>query len=179
MLETHRNPNWKEFLKSCESFLRKSQFSTLNYLNPRFGGSWDMLGIFFVNVIFIMLQKKSFDQKNFWISCTGSKMPFCQNWKIAKTPAAWHTKESPFLAEKWIFKAVWSSSRTSLSSSPFQFAKKSIPYMSVQRTGKKTKIWAKHFLQLIFWQMRNGFSFIMGSKLFLNYIKLPQLHGKF
>ena len=25
----HRNPNWKEFLKSCESFLRKSQFSTV------------------------------------------------------------------------------------------------------------------------------------------------------
>ena len=29
MLGIHRNPNWKEFLRSCESFLRKSQFSTL------------------------------------------------------------------------------------------------------------------------------------------------------
>ena len=80
----HRNPNWKEFLKSCESFLRKSQFSTLTYLNPGFGGPWDMLEIFFVNVIFITLQKKSFGQKKFWIPCAFSKVPFCQNWKIAK-----------------------------------------------------------------------------------------------
>ena len=78
------NPNWKEFLKSCESFLRKSQSSSLTDLNPGFGGPWDMLAIFFVNVIFIMLQIKSFGQKNFWISCTGSKVPFCQNLKIAK-----------------------------------------------------------------------------------------------
>ena len=45
---------------------------------------WYMLGIFFVNVIFITLWKKSFSPKNFWISCTSSKVPFCQNWKIAK-----------------------------------------------------------------------------------------------
>ena len=31
------NPNSKEFLKSCESFLRKSQFSTLTNLNPGIG----------------------------------------------------------------------------------------------------------------------------------------------
>ena len=30
--------------------MRKFQFSTLTYLNPGFGGSWDMLAIFFVNV---------------------------------------------------------------------------------------------------------------------------------
>ena len=42
--------------------MRKSQFSKLRYLNPGFGGSWDMLGIFFVNVIFITLQNKSFGQ---------------------------------------------------------------------------------------------------------------------
>ena len=29
-------------------------------VNPEFGGSWYMLGVFFVNVIFITLQKKSF-----------------------------------------------------------------------------------------------------------------------
>ena len=34
--------------------------------------------------IFIILQKNDFGQKNFWISCTGSKVPFWQNWKIAK-----------------------------------------------------------------------------------------------
>ena len=32
----------------------------MRYLNPGFGGLWDMLGIYFVNVIFITLQKKSF-----------------------------------------------------------------------------------------------------------------------
>ena len=48
-----------------------SQFSTLTDLNPRFGRLWDMLAIFFVNVrkfvnvIFIMLQKKSFGQNKF------------------------------------------------------------------------------------------------------------------
>ena len=71
-------------LQDCESFLRKSQFSKLRYLNPGFGGSWDMLGIFFVNVIFITLQNKSFGQKFFWIPYMGSKVPFCQSWKIAK-----------------------------------------------------------------------------------------------
>ena len=71
-------------MKSCESFLRKTQFSTLTDLNPGFGGSWDMLGIFFVKVIFITLQKKSFCRNIFWIPCTGSRVPFCQNWKIAK-----------------------------------------------------------------------------------------------
>ena len=38
----------KEFLKSCESCLRKSQFSTLTDINTGFGGPWDRLGIFFV-----------------------------------------------------------------------------------------------------------------------------------
>ena len=33
----------KEFLKSCVSFLRKSQFSTLTDLNPVFGIPWDIL----------------------------------------------------------------------------------------------------------------------------------------
>mgnify|MGYP001229301662 CR=1 FL=1 len=36
--------------------------SFLTDLNPEFGGPWDMLGIFLVNVIFIMLLKKSFGQ---------------------------------------------------------------------------------------------------------------------
>ena len=38
----------------------------------------------FLNFIFIMLQRKSFGQKKFWIPRTGSKLSFCQNWKIAK-----------------------------------------------------------------------------------------------
>ena len=37
-----------------------------------------MLEIFFVNLIFKTLQKKSFGQKKIWISCTGLKVPFWQ-----------------------------------------------------------------------------------------------------
>jgi len=44
--------------------LRKSQFSTLTYLNPGFGGPWDMLGIFFVNVKFITLHRRLLAKKN-------------------------------------------------------------------------------------------------------------------
>ena len=108
MLGIHRNSDWKEFLKSCESFLRKSQFSTLTYLNPGFGGPWDISGIFFVNVIFITLQKKSFGQKFFWIPCAGSKVQFCQNWKIAKmalfSPCM---KFKTFFGQKTFFEALW------------------------------------------------------------------------
>ena len=75
LLGIHRNPNWKEYLKSCESFLRKSQFSTFKSdLDPGFVGPSEMLAIFLVNVIFIMLQRKSFGQIFFWFSCTGSKV---------------------------------------------------------------------------------------------------------
>ena len=45
--------------------MRKTQFSTLTDLNPGFGGPWDMLGIFFVNVIFIMLHRSLSVKKNF------------------------------------------------------------------------------------------------------------------
>ena len=78
LLGIHTIPNWKEVLKSCEPFWRKSQFSTLTYLNLGFGGPWHLFAIFFVNVNFIMFQKKSFCQKNVWISCMGSKVPFWQ-----------------------------------------------------------------------------------------------------
>ena len=43
-----------------------------------------MLWILLVNGTFIMPQKKSFDQKKFRISCSGSKVPFWQNGKIVK-----------------------------------------------------------------------------------------------
>ena len=48
MLGIHRNPNWKEFLKSCESFLRKSPFCTFFCINPGFGEPWDKIWIFFL-----------------------------------------------------------------------------------------------------------------------------------
>ena len=105
LLGIHRNPNKKEFLKSCESFLRKSQFSKMRYLNPGFGGPWDMLGIFFVNVIFITLQKKSFGQKKFWIPCTGSKVHFGNFSILAKWHFWTHVWSSKiFLAKRLILK---------------------------------------------------------------------------
>ena len=83
-LGIHRNPKWKEFLRSRESFLKKVPMCTLTDLNPGFGGPWNKLQIILVNGTFIMPQKKSFGQKKFWISCTGSKVPFWQNVRIAK-----------------------------------------------------------------------------------------------
>ena len=67
-------------MKSWESFF----FTTLTDINPGFGRPWKKLWIFFVNGTFIMPQKKSFGQKNFWISCTGSKVPFWQFFHSAK-----------------------------------------------------------------------------------------------
>ena len=64
-LGIHRNPNCKEFSKCCEAFLRKSSVCTLTDLNPVFGKPWDMLWLFFGFGTFIMLQKKSFGQKQF------------------------------------------------------------------------------------------------------------------
>ena len=73
--------------------------------SPGFGGPWDMLGICFVNVIFITLQKKSFGQKNVWIPDMGSKVPFCQNWKIAKMALLNQCMEFKFfLGQKIILK---------------------------------------------------------------------------
>ena len=48
---------------------------------------WRTLGhviAIFVNVIFIMLQKKSFGQMNFWISYSGLKMPLWQLFDSGK-----------------------------------------------------------------------------------------------
>ena len=59
-------------------------FCTFTDLNPGFGGPWNKLWIFFVNGTLIMPQKKSFGQKFFWISCTGSKVPFWQFFHSAK-----------------------------------------------------------------------------------------------
>ena len=64
--------------------MRKVSICTLTDLNPGFGGPWRKLWIFFVNGTFIMHQKKSFGQKKFWISCTGSKVPFWQFFHSAK-----------------------------------------------------------------------------------------------
>ena len=81
LLEIHRNPKWKEFLRSRESFLKKVSICTLTDLNPGFGGPWNKLQIILVNGTFIMPEKKSVGQKIFWISCTGSSaiLAECKN----------------------------------------------------------------------------------------------------
>ena len=55
--------------------------------------------------IFTFLQKNAFGQKNFWISCTGSKVPFWQFFNFAKMAlwtCAWNWKF--FLAKIIILK---------------------------------------------------------------------------
>ena len=79
--EIHRNLKQEKNFNSRESFFRKSPFCTFSWINPGFGGPWDKLWIFFLVAIFIMLQKNAFGQKKFWISCTGSKVPFWQFFK--------------------------------------------------------------------------------------------------
>ena len=58
--------------------------------------------------IFIMLQKNAFGQKNFWISCKGSKVPYWQKWKVAKmallNPCM---KFKFFFCQKTSFEALW------------------------------------------------------------------------
>ena len=81
------------FFNSREGFFRKSLFCTFFCINPGFGGPWDKLWIFFLIAIFIMLQKNAFGQKNFCISCTGSKVPFYEIriffWPKAFFEALW------------------------------------------------------------------------------------------
>ena len=105
MLGIHRNPDWKECLKSCECFLRKSQFSILTDLNPGFGGPWNMLGIFFVNVVYIT-SKEVFWPKKVLNSIHGFKSAICQNWKITKIQSRaslWRWAQSyRYYCYKWI-----------------------------------------------------------------------------
>ena len=65
LLGIHRNLKQKEFFYSRKGFFRKSPFCTFSCINPGFGQPWDMLWIFFLIVIFIMLQKNAFGQKKF------------------------------------------------------------------------------------------------------------------
>ena len=62
----------------------KMSVSILIDLYPEFGGPWDMLGIFFVNVIFIMLQKKSFGQNFFEFHAQVQKCHFARIEKLPK-----------------------------------------------------------------------------------------------
>ena len=72
---------WVEFF-FISGHQRKSPFCTFSCINPGFGRPWDMLRKKIFIAIFITLQKNAFGQKKFWISCTGSKVPW--NSKIQK-----------------------------------------------------------------------------------------------
>ena len=74
----------KKKINSLEGFFRKSPFCTFYCINPGFGRPWNMLRKKILIAIFIMLQKDAFGQKKFWISCTGSKVPFWQFFIFAK-----------------------------------------------------------------------------------------------
>ena len=105
---THTIIKQKQLFNSREFFFRKSTFCTFSWINPGFGGPWDMLWISFGYGTFIMLQKKSFGQNNFWISYTGSKVPLWQFFNFAKmallNPCM---KFKNFFGQKYSFDALW------------------------------------------------------------------------
>ena len=106
--EIHRNLKKKNNNNSHESSFRKSPFCTFSCINPGFGRLWDMLRKIFLIPIFIMLQKNAFGQKIFWISCTGSKVPFWQKWKIAKMALLNRCmKFKKIFGQKHSFEALW------------------------------------------------------------------------
>ena len=106
--EIQKNLKQEFFFNSCESFFRKSPFCTFSCINPGFGGPLDKLWIFFLVAIFIMLQKNAFGQKKFWISCTGSKVPFWQFFNFSKMALLNRCmKFEIFFDQKFSFEALW------------------------------------------------------------------------
>ena len=106
--EIHRNLKQEKNFNSRESFFRKSPFCTFSCINPGFGRPWDMLRKKILIAIFIMLQKNAFGQKNFWISCTGSKVPFWQFFNFAKMALLnLCMKFKNFFGQKHSFEALW------------------------------------------------------------------------
>ena len=106
--DIHRNLKQQKNFYSHNGFFRKSPFCTFSCINPGSGGLWCMLWIFFLIGIFIMLQKNTFSQKNFQISCTGSKVPFWKNCQIAKMALLNRCmKFEIFFDQKYSFEALW------------------------------------------------------------------------
>ena len=106
--EIHRNLKQQKNFNSHDGFFRKSPFCTFSCINPGFNEPWGLLWIYFLNGTFIMLQKNTFGQKKFRISCTGSKVPFWKNWKIAKMALLNRCmKFKIFFGQKTSFEALW------------------------------------------------------------------------
>ena len=82
MLGNYTIPKWKEFLKSREPILRKSNLSTFIHINKHMDGARDIFWIKSLNGTFLALQIKAFGPKFFWFSCMGKKVPFWQFLKI-------------------------------------------------------------------------------------------------
>ena len=85
LLGIHRSPDWKYFLKYCE-------FSTATHIKPGFVRPSDMLEIFFVNVNFITIQKRSFGLKKIGYHAWFQKCHFAR----IKELSIWH-----FLTRAW------------------------------------------------------------------------------
>ena len=104
----HSNLKQTKKFNFREGFFKKSPFCTFPCINPGFGGPWVMIQKKFLIAIFIMLQKNTFGQKNFWISCTGSKVLFWQFFIFAKmallNPCM---KFKIFFGQKYSFEALW------------------------------------------------------------------------
>ena len=106
--EIHRNLKQQKNFNCHDGFFRKSPFCTFSCINPGFGGPWGKLWIFFPNGIFIMLQKNTFGQKIFQISCTGSKVPFWQFFNFSKMALLNRCmKLEIFFDHKYSFEALW------------------------------------------------------------------------
>ena len=82
MLGNYTVPKWKEFLKSREPILRKSNLSTFIHINKHMDGARDIFWIKSLNGTFLALQIKAFGPKKILFSCMGKKVPFWQLLKI-------------------------------------------------------------------------------------------------
>ena len=106
--EIHRNLNHQKNFNPRNGFFIKSPFCTFSCINPGFDGPWGMLWIFFLKGIFIMLQKNTFGQKKFHISCTCSKVPFWQFFNFSKMALLNRCmKFENFFDQKYSFEALW------------------------------------------------------------------------
>ena len=82
--EIHRSQKQQKNFNSRDGFFRKSPFCTFSCIYSGIGRPWVMLRKKILIAIFIMLQKNTFGQQKFWISCTGSKVPIWQFFNFAK-----------------------------------------------------------------------------------------------
>ena len=79
-----QEPKWKRIFESLRVLFEKVLVFYSDWPESWNWRPWDMLRIFFVFKCHLHNASKVFLPKKFWIPCTVSKVPFVQNWKIAK-----------------------------------------------------------------------------------------------